>query len=192
MAPTALTEKLLTAEEFSRLPDPPDGSHQELVRGVVVTMSRPRGPHGYCCAAITGAIWAYLKEHRIGSVFSNDTGIVTESAPDTVRGPDVFYFSLERLPTVPETEYMRIGPDLAVEVLSPSNRRAGILEKIREYLVVGTRIVWVLSPEDRSVTIHRVAEEGKVLYSGATLTGEDVLPGFSVPVAELFPPTSSA
>jgi Uma2 family endonuclease len=192
MAPTALTQKLLTAEEFSCLPDPPDGSQQELVRGVVMTMARPRGPHGFCCAAISGEIYAYLKQHKIGQVFSNDTGVVTETNPDTVRGPDIFYFSFERMPAIPEADYFRIGPDLAVEVLSPTNRRAGILEKIREYLTVGTRLVWVLSPEDKSVTVHRIAEEGKALYAGAILLGEEVLPGFSVPVADLFPTTSPA
>jgi Uma2 family endonuclease len=186
MVPTALVEKLLTAEEFSRLPDPPDGSHQELVRGVIVVSPPPKGPHGFSCSAVNGAIWSYLQEHPIGQVFGNDTGVVTKTSPDTVRGPDVSYWSFERLPTVPEDDYIRVAPELAVEVLSPSNRPGEVIQKVREYLAIGTNIVWVLSPPDRSVTIYRTVEEGRVLHSGSTLTAEDVLPGFSIPVAKLF------
>ena len=186
MAPSALTEKLLTAEEFGRLAPTDDGSHQELERGVIVVSPPPKGPHGFSCSAVNGAIWSYLQDHPIGHVFGNDTGVVTETNPDTVRGPDVSYWSFERLPIIPEDDYIRVAPDLAVEVLSPSNRPGEVMRKLREYLAIGTRIVWVLSPADRSVTIYRTAEEGRVLHSGSILTGEDVLPDFSIPVAKLF------
>ena len=112
MAPTALSEKLLTAEEFGRLASSDDGSHQELVRGAIVVSPPPKGPHGFSCSAVNGEIWSHLRDHPIGRVFGNDTGVVTETSPDTVRGPDVSYWSFERLPVIPEDDYIRVAPIL--------------------------------------------------------------------------------
>jgi Uma2 family endonuclease len=137
---TATPQKLLTAEQFAELPDPEDGTQQELVRGVVVTMPQPKRPHGYTCLQISGRLWQYCDTSGLGFAVSNDTGVITERGPDTVRGPDVAYWSFKQLPTVPES-YPEIGPDLAVEVLSPSNRRKQVEEKIAEYLKVGTKLV---------------------------------------------------
>jgi Uma2 family endonuclease len=79
-----------------------------------------------------------------------------------------------------------MAPDLCVEVLSPSNRMARIREKLAEYFQRGVRMVWIADPEDRTVAVYRSPEEGRILHETATLTGEDVLPGFSCQVADLF------
>ena len=81
-----VAEKLLTAQEFSQLPDPPDGSLMELVRGEVVIMPPPMGIHGLCCANTTRIVDNFARSHKTGRVFSNDTGFITETDPDTVRG----------------------------------------------------------------------------------------------------------
>jgi Uma2 family endonuclease len=183
---STVTQRLITAEEFFRMPDPTDGSRQELVRGVIVTMPPPGALHGFCCSRISRLLGIFVDDRRLGAVFSNDTGFITERDPDTVRGPDVSYWSRERLPVVPRG-YIEIAPDLAVEVISPDDRYARIQQKVKYYLEKNVRLLWVVDPDDRSATVHRPGRMMDILNENDTLTGEDVLPGFSCPVAQLFP-----
>jgi Uma2 family endonuclease len=179
-------KKLLTAEEFFLLPQPPDGSQQELVRGEIITMPPPGGLHGVCCLKTGRRIGNFVEDNNRGTVTSNDTGFITERGPDSVRGSDIAYWSKERLPEVP-VGYIPIAPDMLVEVLSPSNTSKQIFAKLKEYFARGVRLVWVLAPEDRTLTIYRTADEGRVLHETATVTGEDVLPGFTCRVSDLLP-----
>jgi Uma2 family endonuclease len=115
------------------------------------------------------------------------SGLVTERDPDTVRGPDVSYWSYERLPADQEPEgYPEVAADLCAEILSPSNRPGKMREKVREYFTRGVRMVWLIDPEDRNVWVYRAPDEARVFHEGATLSGEDVLPGFSCRVSDLF------
>ena len=182
----AAQTKLLTAEEFFLLPDPGDGSQQELVRGKIITMPPPGGLHGVCCSKVDRRIGVFVEAKDCGHVTANDAGFVTERTPDSVRGPDIAYWSKERLPVVP-VGYIEVPPDLLVEVLSPSNTSKQIRAKLKEYFAKGVRLVWVIAPEDRTLTIYRTADEGRVLYETATVTGEDVLPGFTCRVSDLLP-----
>ncbi len=182
----SVSQKLMSADEFSKLPEPLDGSKQELVRGVVVTMPPPGGLHGVCCSKVDRRIGVFVENEKLGNVASNDTGFKTADNPDSVRGPDVAYWSYERLPEVP-VGYIDVAPDLAVEVLSPSNTWKQIRAKLVEYFDRGVRMVWVVSPEDRTVTIYRSPDEGRVLHENATLSGDDVLPDFTCRVSELLP-----
>jgi Uma2 family endonuclease len=181
-----VARKLITAEEFLQMPDPPDGSQQELVRGEIITMPPPGGLHGVCCSKTNYLLCNFAEANQRGIVTANDTGIITERGPDSVRGPDIAYWSSERLPEIP-AGYIETPPDLAVEVLSPSTRMRQLRNKIREYFSRGVRMVWVISPEDRTVTVYRTADEGRLLHESATLSGEEVLPGFSCRVADLLP-----
>ncbi|MBV9124445.1 MAG: Uma2 family endonuclease [Planctomycetes bacterium] len=180
-----VSESLITAEEFFRMPEPADGSQQELVRGRVVTMPPPGGRHGVCCLKLGRRIGNYVEKHQLGTVASNDTGFITERNPDTVRGPDLSYWSRARLPQVPEG-YIDIPPDLAVEIISPHDHYSRIQQKVRHYLNCGVRLVWVVDPEDRSITVYRSRQQATILEETDTLLGEDVLSGFSYPLAELF------
>jgi Uma2 family endonuclease len=182
----ATTGKLITAEEFARMPDPLDGSRQELVRGVIETMPPPGGVHGLTCSRVDRRLGNFVEEHGLGFVFANDTGFVSERGPDTVRGPDVSFWSKERLPVVPEG-YIEVPPDLAVEVVSPSDHFSRTWKKVREYIDKGVRLIWVVDPLDRSVTVYRSLKDVSVLAETQTLDGGDVVPGFSCRVAELFP-----
>ena len=184
--PMATAERTWSAQEFALLPEPADGSLQELVRGVVVVMPPPRGPHGQCCANLVMLLGAFAKTNRLGRVLSNDTGMLTERNPDTVRGADVAFWRFDSLPTVPVNEYIAVPPELAVEVLSPGNVEEDIREKVVEYLAFGVRMVWIADPADRTVTVYRTPEVGKILHEQAMLDGEDVLVGFSCRVSELF------
>jgi Uma2 family endonuclease len=180
------TGKLITAEEFARLPNPPDGSRQELVRGVIETMPPPGGLHGLCCSRVDRRLGNFVEERDLGHVFVNDTGFVSERDPDTVRGPDVSFWRKERLQEIPEG-YIEIPPDLAVEVVSPNDRYSRIRRKVREYLAKGVRLIWVVDPLDRSVTVYRALEDEVILTETEMLDGVDVVPGFSCCVADLFP-----
>src|SRR6516165_3338756 len=117
---TATQKKLLTAEEFFLLPDPGDGSQQELVRGEVITMPPPGGLHGVTCSKVDRKIGVFIDAGPGGTLVCNDTGFITERDPDSVRGPDLSYWTKERLLEVP-VGYIQVSPDLAIEILSPSN-----------------------------------------------------------------------
>ena len=181
-----VAEKLLTAREVALLPDPPDGASQELVREEVIIMQPPMGLHGVGCAATTSLVDGHVRPKKLERVFSNDIGFLTETDPDTVCGANIAFWSFARLPVVPVNEYIGVAPDLAVETLSPGNEAADIREKVFEYLHPGVRMIWVNHPARRSVTVYRSPDEGKLLHEKATLSGEEVLPGFPCQVANLF------
>jgi Uma2 family endonuclease len=182
---TVQTEPV-TAEEFALLPEPTDGTRLELVRGEVVRMSRPNWEHGEVAGNVYMLIKLYLRDHPVGRV-SVEGGVITERGPDTVRGPDASFMSKDRMPLGERmNRFADQTPDLCVEVVSPSNTRAKLNDKIKEYFFTGCRMVWVIDPDERSVTVFREPMEGKVRKEGATLDGEDVLPGFSCKVTDLF------
>jgi Uma2 family endonuclease len=179
-------KKLLTAEEFFLLPNPPDGSQQELVQGEIITMPPPGGLHGATCSKTDRKLGIFVDCGFGGTLVCNDTGFITKRDPDSVRGPDIAYWSKERLKEVP-VGYIEIAPDMLVEVLSPSNTSKQIRAKLVEYFAKGVRLVWVIAPEDRTLTVYRKPDEGRLLHDTATVTGEDVLPGFSCRVSDLLP-----
>lgn len=181
----SMPQPLLTAEEFTRLPDPLDGARQELIAGRVVTMPPPKGIHGYVCLNLGAELRTFVRSRSLGWVVSNDAGVILERDPDTVRGPDLAYYSKERVPVLP-TGYFEVPPDLAVEVLSPDDAASRINSKVRHYLAHGVRLVWVVDPEERTVTVYRSREQIRILEETGVLGGEDVLPGFECPVCELF------
>jgi Uma2 family endonuclease len=183
---TRIAQKSISAEEFAQMPDPPDGSRQELVRGVIETMGRPGFRHRKINFRIAKILDKHVEPNRLGHVVP-ETRVVTERGPDTIRGPDVAFWSADKVPLDQEPAgYPDAVADLCVEVLSPRQDRKKIFEKVREYLWAGVRLIWVVDPEDRTVTVYRSPEEGRLLHEGAILSGEDVLPGFSVPVSEFF------
>jgi Uma2 family endonuclease len=183
---TAQTTKKLTAEEFFDLPDPGDGKKRELVRGEVVVMPGPGVEHGEVQVNVAFAIKSFLVANKLGRVVT-ESGVVTERNDDTVRGPDVSYYSKERLPLDKRVvKYNDQPPDLCVEVVSPSNTMRQLKAKAKEYLFAGVRMVWIVDPEDRTVTIVTDPLESRTLEAEATLDGGDVLPGFSCKVSDLF------
>ncbi len=178
--------KLMTAEAFARLPEPADGSRQELVRGVVVVMPPPGFRHGVIQLRVGSLLEQHVRPRRLGRV-TVEAGLVTEHDPDTVRGPDVAYWSAGRLPLdqVPAS-YPAVAADLCVEVLSPNDTHGAVQEKVREYLDRGVRLIWVVDPAGRTVTAYRSRQDIHILEEADTLTGGDVLPDFRCPVGELF------
>ena len=149
-------------------------------------MPPPGGLHGVTCSKTDRKLGAFIDSGPGGTLVCNDTGFVTERNPDSVRGPDLSYWTKERLKEVP-VGYIEIAPDMLVEVLSPSNTSKKIRAKLIEYFARGVRLVWVIAPEDRTLTIYRSADEGRVLHETATVTGEEILQGFTCRVSDLLP-----
>src|SRR5947207_5568040 len=131
---TTAPARLLTAEEFARLPQPDDGTLQELVNGVIVTMTPPGFYHGRVCSLIDRKLGVFIDAHNLGYITSNDSGVIVARNPDTVRGPDVAFWSRERLPDPPRHGYPEIAPDLVAEVMSPSDVFTRVQFKVQQYL----------------------------------------------------------
>jgi Uma2 family endonuclease len=177
-SPSVAGPALLTAEEYARRPDP--GYPEELVRGRVVPMPQPKPRHGHLCNKAGRLLGNFCEEHHLGWVFNNDTGVVTERNPDTVRGADVAYYSFTRLPEreLPDG-YPPVAPDLVIEVLSPNDRWPRVLVKVGEYLDAGTSLVVVLDDDNRRVHVFS-AHGAEVFGPDDDVTFPDVLPGFIV------------
>lgn len=182
---TVATKTLLTAEQYAAMPD--DGKLTELVRGKVVEMPPPGTLHGYITANIAGILREFVRTNNLGRVIGNDVGIITRREPDSVRGPDVAYFSYTRLPKGPLPQgYADAMPELVFEVKSPSDRWAEITAKAGEYLNAGVICVCVVDPETESAAVYLANELPRRHTSEEQLSLSEVLPGFSIVVRQFF------
>lgn len=172
--------KLLTAEEFCDLPD--DGRHTELVRGVIVEMPPPKTNHGYYCTNVSGTLREFVRANDLGRVVSNDSGVVTERGPDTVRGMDAAFYSFDRVPRGPLPDGYWPAPDVVFEVRSPSDRWKALTAKAAEYLTAGVRLVAILDPGPGTLTVFEEDTAPRTLAGDDEFTAPAVLPGFAVPV----------
>jgi Uma2 family endonuclease len=180
---------LISVEEFWEMDF--DGP-VELVRGEIVEMTRPKPRHGFVCTKVSRYLDEWADEQNAGFVVSNDSGVLTERDPDTLRGPDVYFIRHERLPEgrLPD-RWLEIAPDLAVEVFSPGDRWKDVWEKIHEYFALGVGEVWVIEPEKRQVHVIRPDAGPLVVEETGTLQSPELLPGFACPVANLLPPPNA-
>ena len=185
MTTHASSQPLLTVEEFYTLTD--DAMRHELLLGRLLSEPPPGYGHGRVVTRISSRLDHHASAHDLGEVVSGDVGFILSRAPDTVRAPDVAFVRKERLARFSDREkYFPGAPDLAVEVLSPSERTNTIHGKVADYLAAGTRMVWVIDSEARTVSVYHSLLSPRVLALGQELSGEDVLPGFSLEVAHLF------
>jgi Uma2 family endonuclease len=182
---TLLDSKLLTAEEYGRLAN--DGRLTELVRGRIVEMNRPFTSHGFFLSRINALLWSFVEKNELGRVVGGDAGVITQHDPDTVRGPDVAFYSYQRIPrgSLPE-EYWPASPELVIEVRSKSDRWKDILQKVAEYLGANVLTVAVIDPISQRVHVYSADTENTVLSNTDLLAFPDILPGFAVPVGSLF------
>jgi len=183
VAPVSTTTRY-TAADLWRWPE--DGLRHELVRGEVVSMVPPGVEHGLLAATLAERLKGHVRTCRLGWVLT-ETGYILSRDPDTVRAPDVSFLAAARVPrgSVP-CGFAEGAPDLAVEVVSPSDRHSEVQERVQDYLRAGARQVWVIEPRTRSVTVYAPDGTAQVLREEDTLTGGDLLPGFALPVHELF------
>lgn len=186
---TATTEtKRMTAEEFYEWANRPEHDNKwlELVRGEVIELPAPTKPHGAICINVSWFLNGYVRQRGKGYLTCNDSGVILERDPDTVRGPDVAYYEDASSFAELHPKYGEIPPRLAVEVLSPSDRADRVMRKVTDYLRNGVELVWVIDPEARTVTVYRPDNGPRVLFENDTLTGDDVLSGFRCPAIDLF------
>jgi Uma2 family endonuclease len=183
---TAAPERLLTIEEYAQLPD--NGLPTELVRGRVITLNLPIPFHGFVCSKVNLIMGGFAEANDLGYPVTNDSGIITERDPDTLRGADFAFFSHQRVPkgTLANKGYLTVVPDLAVEVKSPGDRWKDILAKVAEYLNAGVSVVCVLGPERTTATVYQPDHPEQTFTADDTLTLPDVLPGFSALVRRFF------
>ena len=177
----------LTAQDLWKLGE--GDTRRELVDGEVREMAPVGGVHGRVTTRICSRLAEHVERHGGGEVLVGDVGFVLDLPhdPERVRAPDVAFVTTSRLPEgrVPRG-FIRGAPDLAVEVLSPSDNPVDVQQKVRDYLDAGARLVWVLAPEAKTATIYRADGSARLLREGDHLDGEDVLPGLAIPLAAVF------
>lgn len=181
----ATAEALMTAKEFGQRPDP--GYPEELVRGRIVEMPPPDRRHGFVCGQAYYILRVFVDEHDLGRVMSNDSGVITERGPDTVRGADVCFYSFARLPKGPlATGYGPEVPELVIEVCSSADRWLEIHEKVAEYLRAGVQRVVVLDPKPRTAHVFDADNPPAVLGPEDELVFPGILAGLRVRVGRFF------
>lgn len=174
---------LMTAEELERLDIP--GKVTELIRGRLIVREPPGTRHGMIAATLCYLIASFVRREKLGAVFAQDTGFKIESDPDTVRAPDVAYLSSARLSAVARRGYAAVAPDLAAEVMSPDDRPGEVLSKVGAWLNAGAKLVWVVDPDREEVTVYRADGSVRIVGSDDSVSGEEVLPGFSCSVRDI-------
>lgn len=186
----------ISADRFIALVDSAEYANRivELVEGEIIEMPLPNGEHGEVLAMLTVKIGQHVLEGNLGRIATGDTGFILERNPggrDTVRGMDLAFIRKSKAPAPLPNAFVEYAPDLAVEVISPSNDAADIRLKIRQLLDAGTALIWIVYPDLRIVDVH-TRDGAATLEEGDALGGGDVLPGFEVPVREIFPKAESA
>lgn len=180
------TTKLLTADDLARM-TPEPGYRYELIRGVVRRMAAAGARHGKIAFEVGLRVGNHVAEHRLGVLFSSDTGFVIERDPDVIAMPDVAFVRAERMPPGETPEgYVPVVPDLAVEVVSPTDRWVDVEEKVALYLDNGVPLVWLFVPRLRVVRVYAAGQPDVELGEDGVLDGGDVIPGFTLRVAEVF------
>ncbi len=171
----------MTLEEFMNIDDEPN--RHELIKGELLTMNPPKPLHGRIVINLALILGQHVKANRLGVVYS-ESGYHLERDPDTVLGPDMSFVSAQRVDNSDE-HYYDGPPDLAIEVLSPSNRKGYINRKLAVYLETGTRSVWLVDPRHRTVEAISSTGERRTLHETDELV-DDTVPGFRVKVSEIF------
>ncbi|MGO9466709.1 MAG: Uma2 family endonuclease [Isosphaeraceae bacterium] len=185
MSTASVPTPLLTAEEFAERPDP--GNPEELVRGRIVLMPMPKPRHGQICGRAYFLFRVHVDAQDLGHLLSNDSGVITERGPDTVRGADIAFYSFARVPKGPLPDrYLDIAPDLVVEVLSPGDRWPKVLRKVAEYLDAGVTVVLVLDDQRRQAQLYRADGTTRLLDAEEELSIPDLLGDFRVRVGRFF------
>jgi Uma2 family endonuclease len=181
-AMTIITE-ITTAEQLFQHPDL---GRCELIGGELFTMSPSGSLHGKITAFLGAVLYKFVEPRKLGIVFGAETGFHISHDPDTVRAPDVSFVCAQRIPDPLPQGYFPGPPDLAVEVLSPNDRSSEVQAKIRDWLNAGCSAVWLVDPQNKSITVYKKDADVAVLKSSDTLSDAQLLPGFSITVGKIF------
>ena len=176
------TETITTAEQLWE--NPPEGPC-ELVRGELRILPLSGGEHGWVSANTAAALATFAKAYGLGYVLAAGAGFIMERHPDTVRAPDVAFVRRDRVPDQLPRKFVPGPPDIAVEVLSPSDSASAVHEKAEQWLTSGCCEVWLIDPRRKSASKCTLADQAIVLTPMQRLASE-LLPGFDLPVEQLF------
>ena len=178
-------DQITTAGELERMPD--DGCRYELVRGELRKMPPAGDEHGDIAGTLSGFLLMHVRPNKLGKVYAAETGFKLATDPDTVRAPNVAFIRQERIDAMGRIRGFRSGaPDLVAEIISPNDVYAEVEEKVADWLDAGVRMVVVVNPRQRTVTVYRSRSDILVLREGDVLKGGDVVPGWALRVGELF------
>ena len=175
---------LVTADELLQMPD-----HKlyELIEGKLVKWGPEGLLHGRTSARILGFLYGHVYENDLGVLLAAGCGFFLQHDPDTVRAADGAFIAKGRIPSDADPYgFVETPPDLVVEVVSPNDRARQVQAKIEQWIEHGVKLVWLVHPERRSITVYSSVREVQVLHEGDTLTGDPVLPDFSCSVSEIF------
>ena len=178
-------ERLYTADDLWKLSHADDDKRYELDEGALIEMAPTGDAHGLVVAQVTYLIMTHVSPNDLGKVSGAETGYRLSTDPDIVRAPDVSFIVKARLKPI-TGKYYEMAPDLAVEVVSPGDTALQMRRKAKQYLEYGTRLVWIIYPEDRSIDVHQPGRDPHSHKIGDTLDGGGVLPGFALPVELVF------
>jgi Uma2 family endonuclease len=183
------TGTLLTAEDLLAMPE--DGTDRELIRGWLIERGKALHTrrHSRALTAVAASLGWWLENHPAprGEILAAGAAFCLRRNPDTVVGMDVAYVSADLAANASEkASHIEGIPALAVEILSPTDEHKDIVAKVEEYLDIGVKMVWIVDPDLRTVTVHRADAPTALFNDTQELTGEPFLPGFRVPVAEVF------
>jgi Uma2 family endonuclease len=184
---TDIAKKVFTADDLLALPMGM-GQRYELIEGELLTMAPAGNEHGFVAGAVFGKVFMYLQTTDIGVGLAAETGFYTRGDKSTVRTPDYAFLTHQKIPEdgLPKG-FSDIVPDLVAEVVSPNDSASYVEQKTLEWLAFGVRLVWVIYPDSQRVHVYQQGERNPVILTAEdTLTGGDVLPGFKLPVRNLF------
>jgi len=177
------TKTLLTADELEQMPDD-DSVRTELDEGELITMPFAVLDHGYCECGVGTILHDYVRTNRLGRVYLGGTGFRLSGF--TVRAPDVAFVRQERLEALHGNGFAKGAPDLAVEIFSPSDSVPQLMRKVKQYFAAGCHTVWIVYPDAREIHVLEAAGADRILRDGDLMEAPELLPGFSVPLAQFF------
>jgi Uma2 family endonuclease len=181
--PVTATDELITGAELYEMGNI---GRCELVEGRVIRMSPVKPGHGRFEFRLAKRISDYVEANDLGEVMVGEVGIYVRREPDTVRGADILYISHEKLAKATPESFLDVAPELIVEIMSPSDRWVDVKRKLREYLSAGVNVVWVVEPDAGVISVYRSPTDVQEFSDRDVLVAEDILPGFSLPLADLF------
>ncbi|MCZ7647828.1 MAG: Uma2 family endonuclease [Planctomycetota bacterium] len=178
------TDRLVTGEELA---EHPEWGRCELIEGRVVLLSPSGGRHGEIAGLILGELYGFVARNNLGRILAAETGLYLARDPDTVRAPDVAYYTQDQVPAGGLADgFLKIAPALVVEIISPSDRFSAVVDKVQQYLKAGVQVAWIVDPRTQTVHVYRKDQPVEVLQASGTLRDEALLPGWELPLAKVF------
>jgi Uma2 family endonuclease len=173
----------MTAEDLLALDDV---GRCELIQGELIRMSPNNPTHGFFVSRLDHLLRQHVMSNNLGVVLAGEPGFTIASDPDTVRASDAAFLAARKFDELPRRGFFEGAPDLAVEVVSPDDRWSELNAKAKAWLDAGSRAVWVVDPENRTVTEYRSGTAVQMLREQDMLEGGDVIPGFRIHVGDIF------